>query len=155
MSINKRKKLPLEIIWNSFEFDVSHLQSFSLIFYLQIYMRETDDRLDSFDEIQYRNQKQMIFDKDLVKFCKNVDKLYARNIEMNILSDDIPRLAKELNATSIKNESDMTSILTMLCERHPLYSFVINYYHKCQLKRKGEVAKIKSTTFIHPYFNYV
>ena len=155
MSINKGKKLPREIIWSSFEFDVSHLQSFTLIFYLQIYMRETDDRFDSFDEIQYRNQKQMIFDKDLVKFCKNVDELYARNIEMNTLSDDILRLVKELNTTSFKNESDMASILTMLCERHPLYSFEINYYHKCKLKKKGEVAQIKSTTFIHPYFNYV
>ena len=155
ISINTRKKIPQEIIWSSFEFDVSHLQSFTLIFYLQIYMRETDDRFDSFDEIQYRNQKQMIFDKDLVKFCKNVDEFYARNIEMNTLSDDILRLVKELNTTSFKNESDMASILTMLCERHPLYSFEINYYHKCKLKKKGEVAQIKSTTFVHPYFNYV
>ena len=49
----------------------------------------------------------------------------------------------------------MASILTMFCGRHLLYSFEINYYHKCKLKKKGEVAKIKSTTFIHSYFNYV
>ena len=51
ISINTKKKLPLEIIWSNFEFDVSHLRSLTLMLYLQIYMRETKDRFDSFDEI--------------------------------------------------------------------------------------------------------
>ena len=67
--------------------------------------------------------------------------MYAYNTEINDLSDDILKLIKELNTSSFKNESDMASILTMLCERYPLYSFKINYWYKCKLMKKGDIVK--------------
>ena len=50
------------ITWRSYDSKITYLQTFTLVYYSQIYTNESIKDLDFFDNVDYVNLKQKVFD---------------------------------------------------------------------------------------------
>ena len=50
------------ITWSSYYSKITHLQTFTLVYYSQIYTNESIKDLDFFDDVDYKNSRQKAFD---------------------------------------------------------------------------------------------
>ena len=85
------------ITWSSYDSKITHLQTFTLVYYSQIYSKEYIKDLDFFDNVDYVNLMQKVFDQDLIKFWKEVETLYSQITDTNKLSDAIIDLVLNIN----------------------------------------------------------
>ena len=85
------------ITWSSYDSKITHLQTFTLVYYSQIYTNESIKELDFFDNVDYVNLKQKVFDRDLIKFWKEVETLYSQVTDTNKLNDAILDLVLNIN----------------------------------------------------------
>ena len=58
------------IAWSSYDSKITHLQTFTLVYYSQIYTNESIKDLDFFDNVDYANLKQKV----LIKIWLNFEK---------------------------------------------------------------------------------
>ena len=88
------------IAWSSYDSKITHLQTFTLVYYSQIYTNESINDLDFFNDVDYKNSRQKTFDQDLIKFSKEVEKLYSEVIDTDKLSNKILNLVSDINNNS-------------------------------------------------------
>ena len=107
------------ITWSSYDFEIAHLQVFTLVYYSQIFLKESIIDLDYFDHVDYKNLKQKVFDQDLIKFHKEVETLYSKVTDSNKLSDKILDLVRNIKNHSFGNDSTFTGIMSLICDNQP------------------------------------
>ena len=89
----------------------------------------------------------------MIKFSKEVEKLYSEVINTDKLSNKILNLVSYINNNSFGGDnSTFSDILELIWDNQPLFTFEINYFHDCNKATYHNREDTEPISFIRSFF---
>ena len=138
-------------VWSDYVFYIDHILCFTLMFYFQIYDNLEEYDVDFVKDFKFSSEMVGRFNRELIYLCSNVDDLCKSNKDINTFKVFIWKLNEVFTSEWLDQNYHFNSLIGLLSDEHPLYSFQIEITHICTkiLKRSTPFTSKKKKKQIH------